>query len=105
LFEKILRSILFCVYQPTPLTLDIKTILFLSYIGRDDTDSEDLSQTSPGELERREQPQQSGGGGVADVAGQQTNEKSVHGSPLDACAKEVRNIILLLGLHLTRVGG
>jgi len=63
-----------CVYQlATLLTLDIKTTLFLSYVGRDDTDSEDLSPTSPGELERREQPQQSGGGGVADVTRQQTN--------------------------------
>jgi len=63
-----------------------------------------LSATSQGELERREQPQQpgGGGGGVAEyVAGRQTNEKSLHGSPLDARAKEVshNNITLSRGLH------
>jgi len=79
---------LICVHQPTPPKRDTKTIFVLP-IGRDDTNSEDLSPTTAGELERREQPQQPGGGGVADVAGRQTNEKSLHRSPLDACAKEV----------------
>jgi len=70
----------------------INTIIFLTNLGRDDTDGEDVSQTSPGELEGREQPQQPGGGGVADVAGWQTNEKSLYGNPLDACsAKKVRH--------------
>jgi hypothetical protein len=70
---------------------DIKTVIFLQFLGRVDTDSEDVSPTSSREFERREQPQQPGGGTVADVAGQQTNKKSLHGSPLDACAKEVRH--------------
>jgi len=88
----------FCARQPTPPTPDIKTI-FVVLVGRDDADSEDLSPTTAGELERREQPQQPGGGGVTDVAGRQTNEKSLHGSPLDACAKEVRHIILARGSY------
>lgn len=50
-------------------------------------DAEKVSSPAPGELEGREQPQQSG----ANVAGRwQTDEKPVHGHPLDAPAKKVR---------------
>lgn len=76
--------------MPTPSKIDTKTVIFLLFIGRDDTDIEDVSPTTQRKLERREQPQQPGGGSVANVAGQQTNKKSLHGSPLDACAKKVR---------------
>lgn len=56
-----------------------------------DANSENVSSPSPGEFEGREQPQQPGGGGAQyDVAGQQTNEKSLHRNPLDARSKKVR---------------
>jgi len=43
--------------MPTPLKLDTKTVIFLSFTGRDDTNIEDVSPTTQGKLERREQSQ------------------------------------------------